>query len=91
LDNSVRNLGGYLNAFTRKELTTYLVLLPKQYINFGMTVQADMLFNSTIPEEELAKERKVVIEEIKRDADSPPKKHMPARSMTGRCSAIRPL
>ncbi len=71
LDNSVRNLGGYLNAFTRKELTTYLVLLPKQYINFGMTVQADMLFNSTIPEEELAKERKVVIEEIKRDADSP--------------------
>ncbi len=71
LDNSVRDLGGYLNAFTRKELTAYLVLLPKQYIDFGMTVHADMLFNSTIPEEELTKERKVVIEEIKRDADSP--------------------
>ncbi len=71
LDNSISDLGGYINAFTRKELTAYLVLLPKQYIDYGMSVQADMLFNSTFPESEMAKERKVVIEEIKRDADAP--------------------
>jgi len=71
LDGSIRNLGGYLNAFTRKDLTAFLVLLPKQYIDYGMTVQADMLFCSLIPEEELPKERKVVIEEINRSADSP--------------------
>lgn len=71
LDRSISDLGGYINAFTRKDLTAYLVLLPKQYINYGMTVQADMLFNSVIPEDELAKERKVVIEEINRDFDSP--------------------
>ena len=71
LDRSVRDLGGYINAFTRKEMTAYLVLLPGQFIDYGLTVQADMLFNSVFPEEELAKERKVVIEEIKRDADSP--------------------
>ncbi len=71
LDNSINDLGGYLNAFTRKELTAYLVLLPSQYIDYGMTVQADMLFNSTIPLEELEKERKVVIEEINQSADSP--------------------
>lgn len=71
LDASIQDLGGYLNAFTRKELTAFLVLLPKQYIDYGLTVQADMLFNSIIPEEELPKERKIVIEEINRDGDAP--------------------
>ncbi len=71
LDASIDDLGGYINAFTRKELTSYLVLLPKQYIEYGMTVQADMLFNSVFPEDEFTKERKVVIEEINRDMDSP--------------------
>jgi zinc protease len=69
LDASIGNLGGYINAFTRKDLTAYLVLLPKQYIDYGLTVQADMLFCSLIPEEELPKERKVVIEEINQGAD----------------------
>lgn len=71
IDGSIKDKGGYLNAFTRKELTAYLVLLPKQYIEYGMTIEADMLFNSVIPEEELPKERKVVIEEINRSADAP--------------------
>jgi len=71
LDLSIRDLGGYINAFTRKDLTAYLVLMPGQYIEYGLTVQADMLFNSVFPEEELAKERKVVIEEIRQSADSP--------------------
>jgi predicted Zn-dependent peptidase len=71
LDKSITDLGGYINAFTRKDLTAYLVLLPKQYIDYGMTVQADMLFNSVFPESEMTKERNVVIEEIKKDMDSP--------------------
>ena len=71
LDQSVRDLGGYINAFTRKELTAYLCLLPSQYVEYGLAVQADMLFCSTIPEDELAKERKVVIEEINSGADYP--------------------
>ncbi|HOP05972.1 MAG TPA: pitrilysin family protein [candidate division Zixibacteria bacterium] len=71
LDKGIRNLGGYINAFTAKDLTAYLVLLPGQHIKYGLTVQADMLFNSNFPEAEMAKERKVVIEEIKRDKDSP--------------------
>jgi len=71
LDASLGNLGGYINAFTRKDLTAYFVLLPRQYTKYGMTVQADMLFNSTFPETELAKERKIVIEEINQGADRP--------------------
>ncbi len=71
LDRSITDLGGYINAFTRKDQTAYLVLLPKQYIEYGMAVQKDMLFNSNFPDSEMTKERKVVIEEINRDADAP--------------------
>ena len=71
LDRSIRDLGGYINAFTQEDLTAYLVLMPKQYIDYGLTVQADMLFNSVFPETELPKERQVVIEEIKSSNDAP--------------------
>jgi len=71
LDHAITDLGGQINAFTRKELTAYFVLLPRQYIDYGMAIQADMLFNSAFPDAELAKERNVVVEEIKRDADAP--------------------
>ncbi len=74
LENGIERLGGYINAFTRKDFTAYIVLLPKEFIEYGLATQADMLFNSTIPEEKLAKERKIVIEEIKMgdDAESAP-------------------
>ncbi len=71
IDGSIRDLGGYINAFTRKEMTAYFTLMPRQYSEYGMVTMADMLFNSTFPEEELPKERGVVIEEIKRGIDSP--------------------
>lgn len=69
ISEGIKAHGGYINAFTRKDLTGYLVLLPREYIEYGLEVQADQLFNSIFPEEELAKERKVVIEEIQRDND----------------------
>lgn len=70
LSRGIERLGGYINAFTRKEFTAYLVLMPKDYINFGMATQADMLFNSIFPEEKFPKERKIVIEEMKKDNDA---------------------
>jgi predicted Zn-dependent peptidase len=60
----------FFNAFTRKELTCYLVILPKEFIEDGLDIQSDMLFNSIFPDSELAKERNIVIEEIKKDEDN---------------------
>ena len=70
ITEGIKSRGGYINAFTRKELTCYMVLMPKDFIEFGLDVQSDMLFNSILPDSELAKERKVVIEEIKKDEDN---------------------
>ena len=63
--------GGYNNAHTGPDYTNYMVLMPKEFIAQGMDIQADMLFNSTLPEEKFEKERGIVIEEIGRSADRP--------------------
>ncbi|MDR4506504.1 MAG: insulinase family protein [Candidatus Scalindua sp.] len=63
--------GGYNNAHTGTDYTNYMILMPKDYIEQGMDIQADMLFNSSLPPEKFEKERGIVIEEIGKDADSP--------------------
>ncbi|MGR3319572.1 MAG: M16 family metallopeptidase [Candidatus Anammoxibacter sp.] len=61
--------GGYNNAHTAKDFTNFMILLPAEHIDNGLDIQADMLFNSVIPEEKLEKERGVVIEEIGKAMD----------------------
>ncbi len=63
--------GGYNNAHTGPDYTNYMILMPKEYIAQGMDIQADMLFNSALPEEKFEKERGIVIEEIGKSADRP--------------------
>ena len=63
--------GGYNNAHTGPDYTNYMILMPKEYIEQGMDIQADMLFNSTLPDEKFEKERGIVIEEIGKGADRP--------------------
>ncbi len=62
--------GGYNNAHTGQDFTNYIILMPKEFIAQGMDIQADMLFNSTLPDDKFEKERGIVIEEIGKDADS---------------------
>ncbi len=69
LDDLIERHGGYINAFTRKDLTAYLVLMPTEYINHGLDVQSDQLFNSILPDDRFPKERKIVIEEIRQSHD----------------------
>ena len=86
LNRGIERLGGYMNAFTRKGYTAYLVLMPKDFIDYGMATQADMLFNSVFPEDKLAKERGIVIEEIKKDDDAegaPAEAFFDEKSMAG--------
>ncbi len=87
LDDAIERHGGYINAFTRKELTGYLVLMPTQYIDYGLDVQSDQLFNSILPDDRFPKERKIVIEEIRQSDDDPTTRLK--NSMTRRCMRVR--
>lgn len=67
LYDEVDAYGAYNNASTSRDYTLFQMLVRKEYIAQILDIQADMLFNSTLPEENLDKERKIVIEEIVKD------------------------
>jgi predicted Zn-dependent peptidase len=71
LYNEMDYYGGYNNAHTGPDYTNFMILMPSEYIEQGMDIQADMLFNSTLPPEKFEKERGIVIEEIGKSADRP--------------------
>ncbi len=63
--------GGYLNAGTIYDHTSYYTVLPSAAVDMGLDIQADALIHSQIDEEELRKELLVIIEEVKRKYDNP--------------------
>lgn len=63
--------GGRINAGTGSTRTQYYMYTPYDEWQLGVELLTDIVFRSTFPEEELAREKKVVIEEIKRSEDNP--------------------
>src|SRR5437588_1934777 len=63
--------GGYLNAQTIYDNTTYYTVLPASGFAKGLEIQADAYANSLIDSRELAKEMEVIIQEAKRKSDNP--------------------
>lgn len=64
-------VGGNLNAFTDKEATCYYAKVIDRHVPLALDVLADMFLHSKFDPAELAKEQKVVLEEIKMYEDSP--------------------
>lgn len=64
-------LGAQVNAFTGKDLTCYYAKSTSDHAREAFALLADLFLNSTFPEEELAREKGVVVEEIHMDEDSP--------------------
>ncbi|MFZ9745936.1 MAG: M16 family metallopeptidase [Opitutaceae bacterium] len=63
--------GGYLNAYTTYDRTVYYVDLPSEHAAVAVDVLADAVLHSTLPEEEVAKERDVILREIAMTRDDP--------------------
>ena len=64
-------IGGVLNAFTGKEQTCYYARSLDEHFPLQLDLLADMYQNSLLSEEEFAREKKVIIEEINMYEDSP--------------------
>ena len=64
LYDDVDMIGGYNNAHTDNYYTDFMMVTPSENIRKGMEIQADMLFNSTLPNEKFEKEKGIVLEEI---------------------------
>jgi zinc protease len=68
---ATKSAGGYLNAGTIYDHTTYYTVLPASSLELGLDIQSDALRNSQLDEEELRKELLVIIQEAKRKLDNP--------------------
>ncbi|MDR9418421.1 M16 family metallopeptidase [Gracilimonas sp.] len=68
---SMESVGGYLNAFTSSEYTCYYARCVNTQLDRALDVLSDMVLHPSFPEEEVEKEKKVVIEEMKMYRDSP--------------------
>ena len=67
----LEDVGGELNASTSKEETYFHVSFLSPYYERAVELLSDIFFNSTFPEKELEKEKKVVEEEIEYYKDTP--------------------
>jgi zinc protease len=63
--------GGYLNAGTGYDHTSYFTVLPASNLATALDIQADALRNSIIDQDELARELQVIVQEAKRKRDTP--------------------
>ena len=63
--------GGYLNAGTGYDHTSYFTVLPGSGLAAALDIQSDALRNSVIDPDELARELQVIIQEAKRKRDTP--------------------
>lgn len=68
---SMEAVGGFLNAFTSSEYTCYYARCVDSQLERALDVLSDMVLNPTFPADEVEKEKKVVIEEMKMYRDSP--------------------
>ncbi|MCX8030208.1 MAG: insulinase family protein [Thermodesulfovibrionales bacterium] len=67
----IDSIGGELNAFTSRENTVFYVKVLDEFIDKGIELLSDIFLHSTLPEEEIEKEKSVIKEEIKLTQDTP--------------------
>ncbi len=69
--NEADDIAADLNAFTTREYTCLYLKVMDEYFERGLEIIVDVFLNSIFPEEEVEKERQVILEEIKMYNDTP--------------------
>ena len=68
---AIEGIGGELNAATDKEATMYWARVPGDRLKEAVSVLCDMVLHPLMDDEEVDKEREVIIEELRMYRDSP--------------------
>ena len=67
----IDSVGGVLNAFTGREFVCYYTKVLEEYLPSAMELLADIFLNSVFDEDEIDKERKVILQEVRMLEDNP--------------------
>lgn len=68
---TVQAHGGYINAYTTFDRTVYYIDLPSEHTPVAIDLLADAVLHSTLPADECAKEKDVILREIAMTKDDP--------------------
>jgi predicted Zn-dependent peptidase len=71
ISREIDSMGGILNAFTGHEYVCYYAKVLAKFLPRAADLLSDIFLHSTFPADELERERKVVLQEIKMRDDSP--------------------
>lgn len=67
----LEDVGGNVNAYTSREVTAYHVHLLKEDMPLAIDIMSDIMQHSTMPQDEIERERGVIIQEIGMNNDAP--------------------
>jgi len=68
---TVDSIGGQMDAFTAKEYASYYFKVLDEHLPLAVEVLADIVMNPALTEDDISREKKVVLEEIKMVEDTP--------------------
>jgi predicted Zn-dependent peptidase len=68
---AIDSIGGQLDAFTAKEYASYYIKVLDEHLPLAMDILADIVRNPAFSDEDIEREKKVVVEEIKMVEDTP--------------------
>ncbi len=71
LDKAISREGGFWNAFTYLDWTTYFETMPAEKIDLALRLEADRMVNSQFDPQEVASERTVIISERQGNENEP--------------------
>src|SRR5215831_19541424 len=68
---SVDSIGGGLDAFTSKEMVSYNTKVLDEHVPMAFDVLSDLVLNPLFRDEDIEKEKGVILEELKMETDNP--------------------
>jgi predicted Zn-dependent peptidase len=68
---AIDSIGGQLDAFTAKEYASYYIKVLDEHLPLAIDILADIVLNPAFGKEDIEREKKVVLEEIKMVEDTP--------------------
>jgi len=71
ISENVQSAGGYINAYTTFDRTVYYIDIPSENVDVALDVLSDSVFRSSLPQEEVEKEKGVILREIDMGEDDP--------------------
>ncbi|MBL7156846.1 MAG: insulinase family protein [Candidatus Omnitrophica bacterium] len=76
IEEEVKSYGGVTNASTGLDNTTYYITVPSEYTLEALDLMNDMIFHPAFDNDEIEKERDVILKEIRLNRDDPARRVM---------------